>query len=57
MMRIACRISLLGDFRIRNVSDMGLHRVTSQPEEGSGRIGTLILRLLPTLSLEQPIFK
>lgn len=36
---------------------MGLHRVTSQPEEGSGRIGTLILRLLPTLSLEQPIFK
>ena len=32
-MRIACRISFLGDLRIRNVDDMGLHRVTSQPEE------------------------
>ena len=25
--------NLLGDIRIRNASDMGLHRVTSQPEE------------------------
>jgi hypothetical protein len=33
--RIACRINLLRDIRIRNVSDMGLHRVTSQPEERS----------------------
>ena len=30
---IACRINILGDIRIRNASDMGLHRVTSQPEE------------------------
>ena len=32
-MRIACRVSFLGDLRIRNVDDMGLHCVTSQLEE------------------------
>ena len=34
-MHIACRINLLGDIRIRNISGMGLHRVTSQSEESS----------------------